>query len=485
MGDEIIADGKRLFQGLIRHAKDTQTLFNFGMTQQAVTLALTPRAPYVAALGQIAQNPALKDMWDNANTRNYSVLYYEPQSVDGTMLPPPQRQHASSPDSGWLNWTQQMSMLMKSTIGMYQNNLGMPGQETSGRAILAKQQQGDNATFHYLDNHGRAIGLTGRILVECIPTYYDTERIVHIIGPDDMPKLETINQQAPNPADPMRAIQMKDVTVGEYAVVVESGPTYATKKQEKADLVMGLVQAYPPLMQIAPDLVVKAQDLPDADQFVKRLKMTLPPNILQAMAAEEEGKAPPDPQMMAQMEQMQQQQQQMDQFIQQLQAENQQLKTGEQSKMQAAQIDAQVKSQATQTDAQVKAQAAQMSAQAEMDKAQLDAQIEMQKAEMQAQVALKKAELEAQTKLMIAQMNKTGEPEGDEGAGKGGGEKEDDAQEMAVLLPVLQQMAESIDALTGPKKLIRDPQGRVVQIVTPKGTQSVAYDDNGRIAGVH
>jgi hypothetical protein len=373
MGDEVIADNKRVYQGLIRHAKDTQTLFNFGMTQQAVSLALTPRAPYVAALGQVAANPQIKDMWDNANTRNYSVLYYEPTEINGNVVPPPQRQPGSSPDSGWLNWTQQMSMLMKSTIGMYENNLGMRGQETSGRAILAKEQQGDNATFHYLDNLGRAIALTGRILVECVPTYYDTERIVHLIGPDDTPKLATINREQPNPMNPMEAIRIGDVTTGQYAVVVEAGPTYATKRKEKADLLMGMVQAYPPLMQIAPDLIVKAQDLPDGDIIAKRLKLTLPPPIAQAVAAEDQGQTPPDPATMAQMQQMQGQMQQMDAQMQQMAAENQQLKAGAAEKQAAAQIDAQVKAQANELDAQVRAQATQTDAAVTLQQAEIKA----------------------------------------------------------------------------------------------------------------
>lgn len=383
MGDEVVINGKREYQGLIAQAKDAQSLFNFGMTQQAVSLALTPRAPYIAAAGQVE---AFKDMWENANTRNYSVLPYTPIDINGTALPPPQRQAPATPDAGWINWSQQMSGLIKSTIGMYENSLGMRSQEVSGRAIKAREMQGDNATFHYADNLARAIALTGRILVECIPTYYDTERIVNIVMPDDTAKMETINQQAPNPSNPLLAIKMKDVTTGKYAVVVESGPTYATKKQEKADLLRDMVQAYPPLMQIAPDLVMKAQDVPDADQFVKRLKLTLPPPIAQAVQAEEQGQTPPDPAVMAQMQQMQGQMQQMDQQMQMLAAENQQLKAGAAEKQAAVQADAAVKAQAAQLDAEVKREAA-----------QTDAAITLEQASIKAKAD---AEAKIQTKLI-------------------------------------------------------------------------------------
>ncbi len=319
MGDEIFINGKRYYQGLTVHAKDSMRMFNFGMTQQAVHLSLTPRAPYVGAIEAIA---GYEDLYKNANKTNLSFLPFHHKDAQGDPIPAPQRQQPSTPDSGWINWTQQQQALIRSTIGMYQNSLGMQGQETSGRAIMAREKQGDNATFHYQDNLSRAIALTGRIEVELIPHYYDTERIVHIIGPDDVRKPVTINEQqvvpGAMPGDPpaYQAIAESNLTVGEYAITVEAGPSFATKRQETAEIIMGMVQAYPPLMQGAGDLVMKAQDVPDADLFAKRLKMMLPPQILQAIQAEEAGT---DPAVAAAQQQVQQVQQQAQQAVQQLQ----------------------------------------------------------------------------------------------------------------------------------------------------------------------
>lgn len=339
MGDEIMIDGKRVFQGAIRQAKSAQQMFNYGMNAQAIQLALTPRAPWVAAAGQIEN---YESEWKDANRRNYSVLTYDPIDINGNALPPPQRQAPAPVDGGWFQWTQQQVALLKSTTGIYENSLGMKGQETSGRAILAREKQGDNATFHYVDNLGRAIALTGKILVEVIPDFYDTERIVHTIGVDETRKMVTINQSVPTPTgDPMapfEAIKMNDLSQGDYSVVVEAGPSYATKRQESADTLNQMVQAYPPLMQIAGDLLFKAQDIPDAEALGERMKLMLPPPIQQALASKEQGQAPLPPQVQAQMQQMQQQLQQAGQAMQQLQAENQQLKSGEAAKAQQAQI---------------------------------------------------------------------------------------------------------------------------------------------------
>jgi hypothetical protein len=311
-GDEIFVDGRRIFQGLITQAKSTQQLFNYGMTQQAIHLSLTPRAPYVAAAGQVDN---YIDQWKNANSRNWGVLLYDPMTVDGQLVPAPQRTAPSSPDTGWIQWNQQMTGLMKSIIGMYENNLGQRGNEVSGRAIMAREQQGDNATFHYADNFGRAIAHTGRVCLEVIPYFYDAEQIVTIIGEDGKRKPVPINKELPAQVDPVtgaiQAIVQNDIKKGKYSVTIDSGPSYQTKRMEQADTMNQLVKVAPQLMEIGPDLILKVQDVPGIEEFAERARVMLPPPIQQMLAAKDAGE---DPQKAALLQQLQQAQQQLQQF---------------------------------------------------------------------------------------------------------------------------------------------------------------------------
>lgn len=325
IGDHVIIDGKWVFQGLITQARDTQTLFNFGMTQQAVHLALSPRAPFLAAAEAVAGR---EKMWKTANKANWSTLIYNAFRKDGSPIPPPIKTQLTQIDSGWLNWTQQMTGLMRSIIGMYENSLGMHSQEVSGKAIIAREEQGDQSTFHFLDNFSRAIALTGRILLECIPTYYDTERIVTIVGEDGEAKPQTINQSvaAPTMDDPYAAIRIKDITVGKYAVSVEAGPGYATKRKELAAMTLEMVKAFPQMLQFAGDVVMRAQDLPEADELADRFKAMLPPPIQQMLAAKDQGQNPQVASLNAQLQTMGQQLQQLQQQLQMVGMENQQLK---------------------------------------------------------------------------------------------------------------------------------------------------------------
>lgn len=426
-GNVVVVDGKRMYQGLIRQARDAQAMFNFGMTQQAIHLALTPRAPWVAAEGQIE---GYENIWKNANVENYSVLPYKPVTVDGVVVPPPQRTQPSTPDAGWMTWCQTMTGLLRSTIGMYENSLGMKAQETSGRAILAREKQGDNATFHYVDNLSRAIALTGRIIVDWIPKYYDTQRIVHIIGPDGVRQEVTINETSINPSNPLEAIRLNDVTVGKYSVVVEAGPSYATKRQETAETLTQLAQAYPPIMEVAGDLVVKAQEIPDADVIAERLRLTLPPAVQQQLQAKEKKQQPPDPQMIAAMQEKDMHLQQAMQTMQEMEKQLQSAQSGEQSKIaqiqaneKLAQMELESKERIALATAQINARAKLMARQMELEaeaqaKAMEGGMHPLEQEQMLADITDTYAAAnlkDAQAEALENQEPKSGEPDSDEG----------------------------------------------------------------------
>lgn len=391
-GDDIMLDGKRVYQGLTRHARDAQSMLNFGMTQQAIHLSLTPRAPWVAAEGQIE---GYENIWKDANVKNYSVLPYKPTSIDGVVVPPPQRTAPSMPDAGWGNWCQMMIGMIRSTIGMYENSLGIKGSESSGRAILAREKQGDNATFNYVDNLARAIALAGRVIVELIPKYYDTQRIVHTIGLDGTRNEVEINQTTVNPDNPLEAIRNNDITVGKYSVTVESGPSFATKRQESAETLNQLAQAYPPLMEIAGDIVVKAQDIPDAEALSERLKLALPPAIQQQISAKEQDGKEPDPQVLAAMAQKDAMLEQAKNTMDAMNQRIQELESG-----------AQVQERKLMGEAQAKIRQAEIDAQLTLKKADIDAQTKIQVALISQDTAIKVAEINGGMK-MATEIHKT------------------------------------------------------------------------------
>jgi hypothetical protein len=177
---------------------------------------------------------------------------------------------------------------IKSTTGQYDSSLGATSNERSGRAILAREKQGDTGTYHYVDNLARAIRHITRQLVDMIPKIYDTERIARIVGLDGEVDMVKINPQQPNPVNEIRDMNTGIVIekiynpgVGRYDVVVTTGPSYMTKRQEAMDAMSQILQGNPQLWSVAGDLFVKNMDWPGSEELAARLAKTIDPKLLE------------------------------------------------------------------------------------------------------------------------------------------------------------------------------------------------------------
>lgn len=284
-GNELDVEGKTILSGIIRPAKDAQRLYNYSRSAFAERVALTPKAPWVAAEGQVEDYE--KD-WNTANTASHSVLRYRPTSLNGQPLPPPARTSASDIPAGFAQDMQISEHDIQGAIGMYAASLGAPSNERSGKAILARQKEGDVGTFHYHDNLNRAIRHAGRILVDLIPKIYDSSRVVRILGYDGTSDNAEIDPSLPVAHEKQGVKTIYNLGVGSYDVTVTTGPSYNTLRQEAAESMAEMVQANPNLMAIIGDLLVKNMDWPGADEISDRLKLALAPEIRQAVDAEKD-----------------------------------------------------------------------------------------------------------------------------------------------------------------------------------------------------
>jgi hypothetical protein len=308
-GKEDMVDGKRILRGIVRHAKDPQRMYNYWRTIDTETKALAPKAPVMVTTKQL---DGLDEYWSDALSGNLPYLPYNPDPT----APMPQRLNAGMQDKGF----EQAALLavdeMKATTGIYSAALGEQSNETSGRAILARQREGDTANFAYIDNLSRAIRYSARVIIDLIPKIYDTERVIEIMGIDGKKTLERINSARVN--DDGMVEPVNDLTTGRYDLVVDVGPSYTTKRVEALNMMVEIAKMNPAIMQIAGDLIVKSMDWDGADAIAERLKRTVPANII----GDEEGEGK-DKELPAEVTQMIEQGKQL---IEQLQQENEQLK---------------------------------------------------------------------------------------------------------------------------------------------------------------
>lgn len=275
IGEDIDVDGRRIIKGMVRDAQDPQRMYNYWASAQTEMIALAPKAPYIAAVGQIE---GLKAIWDNLNISNYAYLPYNPKVEGGVLLPPPQRQNVEPPVQAMVQAMGQASDDLKAVTGIYDAALGARGNEVSGKAINARKMQGDVSNYHYADNFSYSLLFLGRQLIDLIPKIYDAPRVVRVLGEDGTSEYKKINQ--PSGERDLNGIEkMYDVTSGEYDVVIDTGPSYKTKRQEDAELMSQMAQGNPELMKVAGDIIVRNMDLPGAQELSERLKKTLPPEL--------------------------------------------------------------------------------------------------------------------------------------------------------------------------------------------------------------
>lgn len=321
LGDEVSIGERVVRRGLIRDARDPQRIQNIHRSTLAEITALTPKAKIIGTQRQFA---GYEGWWDTAATGNHQRLPYaaDPSAPPPSWLAPPMPPAAIMQDLA-------MSLQdLEAVTGIHPANLGMDGTgDESGRAIISRQRKGEVGTYLYKANLEQAVAHAGRILLDLLPHYYDTQRIVRVLGEDGSPDMVTINQ--PVVGQDGQAGLLNDMSVGRYDVVASTGPSYATRREEEREGILATMQVMPQIAQTAPDLIMKTMDWPGADELRKRLRKTLPPGL----AEPEEGDPPPSPP-------------QPD--------PNMVLAQAEQGKAQAAMQQAQVKAQQAQAEVQLK-----------------------------------------------------------------------------------------------------------------------------------
>lgn len=271
---------------LIREAKGPQQAYNFWQSAIAEKIALAPKQPFIVTETQIK---GYEEMWATANKSTASALVY---NADPQAPGPPARQPPAAVSQAEMAQAAQAIDDIKATMGIFDRSLGASSQEKSGRAILAVQAQGDNATYDFPDLFAAAIAYCGRVIVGIIPEVLRNKRTIRALAEDGSTQSHTINDGTPE----------MDIVDGKYEVQVIVGPSYATKRMEQAEKTIALAQAVPQIGAVGADLIVRAQDIPGSDELADRLKKTLPPGLAKPEDGEEPPPPPPpDPKLMIEM----------------------------------------------------------------------------------------------------------------------------------------------------------------------------------------
>ncbi len=335
--------GERIWSGMIGPNKDAARLVNYELSNAVEKDALSPKAPYIGAVGQFK---TMRKQWDQANVRNFSTLEYDPVPAGNTLAPPPQRNMVGADLSSAIALVQ----LAKDAVQMGTSTTDAAALENLAKKRVAKDtiagiaNQGDASNSHFIATFA---GVTqtreAAIVLDLIRIIFDRPgRIAQVLGMDNKRSLVMVN--APFTMDPRTKrpvaaqpgapkVKQFNLTQGKYGYVVEIGKSYKSRMQEGSDAFGQLLTGNPELIAILGDLWMQFQDFPGHTEAAKRLKAMLPPPI-KALDADE-GQMDPAEQLAA----AQQQIAQMEQALQQMQRDIETDKAKQQATLEKAGID--------------------------------------------------------------------------------------------------------------------------------------------------
>lgn len=298
-GRVVNVDGERIRYGVVRFMKDPVRLKNFWRSVAAESLGYAPKAKWMVTESAVEGK---EDTLRKAHTSRDPMMVFNDEAEFGKNVV---RVEPPGVEAALLNEANINSQDMRDVTGIHEASLGMKSNETSGKAILARQREGDIASLTFHDNGNAAILEAGDVLNQLMPQIYDGTRVMRTIGEDESIKFVRLN-------DPMSPNSV-DLSVGMFDVSLSTGTSYTTRRVEAAQAMMEAIQVWPNLMGIAGDLVAKAQDWPGADKLAERLAKTIPPQYLTEDEIKAQGGHVPPPEelqaMQQELEQLRQQNQ--------------------------------------------------------------------------------------------------------------------------------------------------------------------------------
>ncbi len=289
-GEIVNVEGRPYIRGVVRGAKDPQRMINYNSSAEAEQVSNQNKIPYIGTYKMFAK---YQHMWESANRENYPYLPYD-VDPDAPGLRP-ERQPPPAPSQAYNLGIDKAAEALNYSMGMHgaSDGIGFSGESGDARRLL--QSSSEQSTSIYSRRLNIAREHAWRVMIDMIPHYYDTARVVRLRSVKGEDRQEVVNFKVMSPTG-QRIIN--NLSVGEYDVRFKAGGNYRTKRQETVENLLQLGQIAPEIRQLPGyrEALFDNLDIDGADNFEPK----------------------PDPQQLQQQQQMQAQQQAREQRLQQL-----------------------------------------------------------------------------------------------------------------------------------------------------------------------
>lgn len=257
--------------GLIRGIRDIQRDFNKRASKALHHLST------VRVHVQEGAVPDIEELRDEA-ARPDAVIVHK------SGFQPPTIANGTEVAQAHVGLMQQDSALLMQVSGVTPENMGHNTNTISGKAIIAKQDQGALATASFFDNFGRSRSIHGEKQLINIEQFYTDELQFRITNERGVPEYVTINDGNPD----------NDIAETKADFIISEEDWRASYRQAQAAALLELFQQLaataPQIVLNLLDLLVEALDVPKRDEIVRRIRQMTGQNDPDADPA-----APPSP----------------------------------------------------------------------------------------------------------------------------------------------------------------------------------------------
>lgn len=174
--------------------------------------------------------------------------------------------------SGQINMLAEAKNNIYESSGVTRENTGTSTGDQSGRAILAKQQQGSVTTAEAFDNFRQAIQESGLKTLSNCEQFLTLPKIIRIAGPDGGAAWIKINEPVFDPLT-QTVLWQNDITTSEADFIVDETDYRETVRMAMAEMLFEMVGRMPPEVAMAMlDMAVDLTDLPNKQAIVNRIR---------------------------------------------------------------------------------------------------------------------------------------------------------------------------------------------------------------------
>ncbi len=225
-------DGQEFFWGLVRKLKDAQRLFNMQVSSLAEIAATSVKQVPIFTPEQVSGH---ENNWAQAHLGKKNYQLANPlRNPDGTIAALGPVGTVSPPI---------VDPALQALIGVtgqhIQKETGVAPQEVndpdaSGVAIREAKELVNMNTQSIMENIKKSLRRAGQIYREIAADIYDSPRMMTLLGEDGMESTAQLFELAID-EETGKVVELNDISTGRFEVIVDTGPAYASRRQETVD----------------------------------------------------------------------------------------------------------------------------------------------------------------------------------------------------------------------------------------------------------